>query len=712
MVAEMVARMKPIEARRALEVTMETKGFGSAVGALLVATALAACAPAAQTAPPAASAATAASAKSPPEEGALPAQTGKVSVSGGLLPPMPVAVTSFGAAADAQYLYVLGGYFGEPHSYSREFQSRTLSRVALDGSGEWQTIGEIDEGLQGLAAVAYGRKFCRFGGNRSYNAQGEPDELRSVAEAACFDLDTSTWRSLPDLPDGRSSLDAALIGSTVYVGGGWKLDGDASTGTWQTSLLALDLATPGASWQTIASPVERRALALASTSKALVAIGGLTRTKEVSRQVDVFDPQSARWSRGPDFPADAFGVAAVGIGDAIYASARDGVVYRWAPGDAAWTAQRPLGFARFFHRLVAAGPSALIAVGGISGMHTDGRTRHVERIALADEAPAIESFVFDYPGAAKNRQAIFLDGDFLYLFGGNNSFEQHDFEPQNFVAEGWRLHLPSLQWQRVGDYPAGRQSMQTVQWGDHALALGGFGHDGREAVSHVEAYQLDFESGRFVQRAGLPADKGRTQFGLAEHGGKLWVFGGLNYDPRRKGEASFDHVTSVLVAPADAPAQAFSELALNMPGPRRAFAAAVLGNRYYMINGMRGEFELVEDCAVFDFAQQKFSALPCPRAPRLSAQLVPLDGKLYLVGGSTPGKDGLQTDRSIEVFDPQLNRWQLAVAELPFDTRHARALAYGKQILIVSTHQRDARMRVALVSPAAPAPALAARATK
>jgi N-acetylneuraminic acid mutarotase len=684
---------------------MNRRRYGSVetielAAALLAAATLAACAPTAQTAPPAASAASAAAVTAAGERPAPDAASaGKVTVSSGLLPPMPVAVTSFGAAADAEHLYVFGGYFGEPHSYSREFQSRTLWRVPLDGSGDWQTIAEIDEGVQGLAAVVHAGQFCRFGGNRAHNAQGQPDELRSVAEAECFDLASRAWRKLPDLPDGRSSLDAALIGSTVYVGGGWRLAGDASTGTWQNDLLALDLATPGASWQTIASPVERRALAIASTSKVLVAIGGLTRTKEVSRQVDVFEPATARWSRGPDFPADAFGVAAVGVGAAIYASARDGVVYRWAPGEAAWTVDRPLGFPRFFHRLVAAGPSSLIAVGGISGMHTDGRTRHVERLALGSEAPAIESFVFDYPGAAKNRQAIFLSGDFLYLFGGNDSLEQHDFAAHNFVAEGWRLHLPSLQWQRVADYPAARQSMQTVQWGEHALALGGFGHDGQEAVSHIEAYQLDFESERFVQRAGLPEGKSRTQFGLAEHGGKLWVLGGLSYDPRRKGEASFDHVTSVLVAPVDAPAQTFSELAVNMPGPRRAFASAVLDDRYYMVNGMRGEFELVEDCSVFDFARQTFSALPCPRAPRLSAQLVPLDGKLYLVGGSTPGKEGLQTDRSIEVYDPQLNRWQVAVAELPFDTRHARALAYGKQILIVSTHQPDARMRVALVSP-------------
>jgi hypothetical protein len=216
-----------------------------------------------------------------------------------------------------------------------------------------------------------------------------------------------------------------------------------------------------------------------------------------------------------------------------------------------------------------------------------------------------------------------------------------------------------------------------------------------------EVYQFDFAQERFTQRTGLPADKGRTQFGLAQHAGRLWIFGGLNYDPRREGKGSFDHVTSVLVAPADVASEAFSELPLVLPSPRRAFAGAVLGERYYMIGGMRGEFELVTDCVSFDFGTQSFAPLQCPRAARLSAWLVPLDGKLYLVGGSTQTPTGLATDRSIEAFDPATSSWQVALPELPFDTRHARALPYGNQLLIVSTHQPDARARFALVTPAA-----------
>jgi hypothetical protein len=136
-----------------------------------------------------------------------------------------------------------------------------------------------------------------------------------------------------------------------------------------------------------------------------------------------------------------------------------------------------------------------------------------------------------------------------------------------------------------------------------------------------------------------------------------------------------------------------------MPAPRRAFAGATLGGRYYMINGMRGEFQLVEDCATFDFATEQFAALACPRASRLSAQLVPIDGQLYLVGGSTRKGQNLEAERSVEALDPASGAWRVVLDELPFDMRHARALAYGSNILVISTHNDEGVVRIALVSP-------------
>ncbi len=618
----------------------------------------------------------------------------EIEVSGALLPPMPVAVTSFGAATDGAYLYVLGGYFGTPHDYRPEGQSRSLSRVRLDGAAPWEEIARLDAGLQGLALVAHDGRLCRAGGNHTI-ARGR---MRSVPDAACYSLASGRWEPLPDLPEGRSSHGAATIGDTLYVAGGWRLDGTPSDAEWHASVLALELDASAPAWRSIEAPFQRRAVGVAAAGGLLYVVGGLTPEREVSRRVDVFDPATGRWSRGPDFPSDAFGVAAVGVGDAVIASARDGAVHRLRPGAQAWERAGSLAFGRFFHQLVDAGDGSVVAVGGIGGMHTDGRTRHVERVVLDAREPSLASWTMEYPGAARNRQGVFLHDDFLYLFGGNDSLEQHDFAPESFESEGWRLHLPSMTWERVADYPHRRQTMQTVEVDGVGISVGGFGHDGTAAVSHADAYELDFATGRWRERGGLPL--GRTQFGLVAHGGRLWIFGGLSYDPSREGSAAFDHLTSVLSAPIDDREATFQPADAELPGPRRAFAGAALGDRYYLIGGMREGFSLVDDCLVFDVASRSFSAAPCPRATRLSAEMVALGGRLYLASGSIRRDGSMESDRSIEVFDPDAQAWSVLVEQLPFDTRHARVLAYRDRLLIVSTHREDGRIRIALVDPA------------
>ncbi len=643
----------------------------------------------------------------PSEPAAQPVDKAKIvathiEATGALLPVMPLAVTSFGGASDGKYAYVLGGYFGTPHQYSREGQSKKVSRLALDGKSAWEDLGELPVGLQGLSAASFKGKVCRFGGNQIENAENEPTKMRSVKDAGCFDVDKKEWSALPDMPVARSSHENAVIGSTVYVAGGWTLDGNARSGTFVSDVLALDLASKQPAWKALEAPFKRRAVGVAAAGKKLVVVGGITAENAPSSAVDVYDTVKGTWSKGPDYPADAFGIAATSVDGTVYASARDGMVRSYRPGDAKWQDVRPLAFSRFFHRLEPAG-TELVAIGGISGMHTDGRTRAVERVNPKQKGAEVLTLTFDYPGHAKNRYGVFVHDDFVYLFGGNNSLEQHDFAVKNFENEGYRLHLGSLTFQRVSPFPARRQTMQTRTEGDLGIALGGFGHEdgkgkvvGKEAISHQDGFTYNFDRDLWTDRAGLP--RGRTQFGLASYGDKLWVFGGLNYDPTRKTDV-FDHVTDVLVASLKPSSSKFEALPVKMPAERRAFAGAVLGNRYYLVGGMRNEFQLVDDCQTFDFDKQAFEALPCPSKPRLSGDLVVLGERLYLVGGSVQTDKGLQTSRRIEVFDPKTNQWSDLGVELPFETRHMRALAYKGHLLLVSTHMDEPRMRVTLIDP-------------
>jgi N-acetylneuraminic acid mutarotase len=405
-----------------------------------------------------------------------------------------------------------------------------------------------------------------------------------------------------------------------------------------------------------------------------------------------FETSKNQWRRGPDLPVDGFGLAAIDRGSRVVASTRDGSVYQLHEG--VWQRQGQLVFPRFFHRLAWRG-SNLLAVGGISGMQTQGRTKAIEAFAFDRKEASLAELEVPFPGTAKNRQAVFIRGDALYMFGGNNSLEQHDFEPANFVDEGHRLHLPSLNWTKIAPFPQKRQSMQITDLGDRVMALGGFGHNGQAAVSFSEGYGFDPEKETWTSVTGLPA--GRTQFGLTSYQDKVFVFGGLNYDPSRA-KAAFDHVTRNLVM---AKNEAFTDLSAPLPGPRRAFGGVTLGDEYFIVGGMREDFKLVDDCLRYSFKTKAYKIFPCPAKSRLSARLVTLNGKIYAVGGNARGASGqLEPERSIEVFDPTTSQWSNVIADVGFDTHHVNVAIYRDAIVMASTQNKTGKMHLVFVRPA------------
>ncbi len=626
---------------------------------------------------------------------------------------LPRPITSFGAALHRGSLYVLGGYSGQPHDYSRDGQSGSLWRLPLaggsSGATQWDDLAGI-EPLQSVALVAHDDALVRIGGMRATNASGEPSRMLSIDEVAMFRPGVGDgngggdWQPLPPLPAPRSSHDAVVLDGVLYVVGGWQLTGEDGDNQWHSAGLAYDLrAGDGGSWKSFAAPFQRRALALVAVSGKLVAIGGMNSQGRVSARVDIYDPATGTWARGPDYPASPFGIAATADGDWVYASGVDGGLYGLDMAEMRWARVGALTFPRFFHRLHAA-DGQVWAVGGIASMRERSRVRAIERIDIAADKrmPRVQRLTVAAPGPAKNRQGIFVHEHALYAFGGNRSLGQHDFEPEHFLSEGHILHLGSLTWSSMAKYPMKRQTMQTIVSGDGALGIsvGGFGydHDGAVARTFPEIFAYSFEDDAWQPQAGALAVP-RSQFGLARHNGHLWVFGGLDYDPRRKDGDHFRHLLPVLKAPmAEAPI-AMKEAGVSLPQARRAFGGAVLEGRYYLVGGMRENFQMVDGCDVYDFASETWAQIPAPQRTRLSPQVVALGGKLYLAGGSSRPASGekLAPDGSIEVFDPKTQRWSVLIDKLPMVTKHMRVAAYGERLLIYSAHSESDEVHLMLV---------------
>ncbi len=607
-----------------------------------------------------------------------------------LIGTLPRAITSFGAEAVDGWLYVYGGYFGVPHKYSREGQSSDFYRINLLDTRDIEFLPSGDA-MQSLTLVAYDDDVLRIGGMRIYNEAGTPtSDMRSIEDVLRFDTETLEWSALPPMPEPRSSHESEIIGDTLYVVGGWVLDGSGRRdGDWHDTYLTLDLADLDTGWQEHEQPFTRRALGVAVHGHHLITVGGMT-PDGATNAVHILDTTSGDWAIGPEYPGMGFATSAVTLDGRVITSGMQGRVFSFAPGESTWRQEGTLTFPRFFHQLVADNDRVL-AMGGIVGMSPDARVRHIESFPMTrSNEPTVSVMTVPAPGAARNRQAMFLNDGELYFFGGNRSTGQHDFDADMFLDEGWALRLNSLKWRKLSNFPAPRQSMQTALHGadnQHGYAVGGFGHNGETALTQPQALRYDFDLDRWKDADAPDLPRSRTQFGLVEYDGDLWIFGGLDFDDRRPRGEQFEHLLDIQrwnVGVTDA----WEDAGVQMTTQRRAFGGDVIDNRYYLISGMADGFELVESCEAFDFDTLEFVPIAQPSTPRLSAEIVALDDKLYVAGGSSPiGEDGkLMSNNSIEMYDPITDTWTTVVDELPFETRHMRMFAHGDRLLIYSGH--------------------------
>ncbi len=290
------------------------------------------------------------------------------------LPPMPEAVTSFGAVISDGWLYVYGGHKAEAHSWSLPTTSGAFHRLNLNRPEQWEALpGGLPAQSPGLAA--HDGKIYLIGGMQPQNATGEKPLLKSLSTALVYEPKTAKWEKLPELPQPRSSHDIAVLDGKLYALGGWPLDTSKDTGKaddrsksrpLHDTALVLDLSKSDAQWQSIPQPFQRRAVAVVAAGDKLYALGGMDAQNKVSAAADVFTPATSQWSQLPELPTTdkmkAFAVAACALRGEVIASPHGGSVYVLRKD--AWQEITHLQRSRFFHQLEAWEAGQIIALGG------------------------------------------------------------------------------------------------------------------------------------------------------------------------------------------------------------------------------------------------------------------------------------------------------------------------------------------------------------
>lgn len=295
------------------------------------------------------------------------------------------AVNSFGGATLGDWLYVYSGHVGRMHDYHEGTTTKTFRRLDLTDRTTWQDL-PMTRDVQGVALVADGRFLYRIGGMVAVNQKGEPEDTRSIADFARFDPTTMTWVDLAPMPKPRSTHDAIVFENTVYVFGGWTLNGLDDAPEYCNEALAFDLDQPDATWRTIAQPFRRRALAVAEQDGKLYVLGGLQSNSKTTKRVDVFDPKTATWSEGPSLPGadehEGFGPSAFAVDGRLYYSGASGIVFSLAKSGDAFEPVGSWNEPRITHRLLPGRESELLAVGGNFARR---QTARIEVLRLAPD---------------------------------------------------------------------------------------------------------------------------------------------------------------------------------------------------------------------------------------------------------------------------------------------------------------------------------------
>lgn len=282
---------------------------------------------------------------------------------------MPEAVTSFGAVTTDGWLYVFGGHKGERHDYSVDMVSGAFHRLKLSEGKAWETL-PASAPSQGLPLVAHAGHVYRTGGMAARNAAGSKQDLFSTAHFQRFDSRLGQWQSLTPLPAPRSSHDTVVISDKLYIAGGWSLAGGTNKPVWLSNALVLDLKNPNAGWREFPQPFERRALALAAVGTRLYCVGGMNSDNQPTLAVDIYDIKTGQWSKGPELPPGkhkGFSCSAITQNGRLYANMFQGDLLLLALDGSAWEVVGRVQHPRLAHRIVTAGSTQLIALGGEDG---------------------------------------------------------------------------------------------------------------------------------------------------------------------------------------------------------------------------------------------------------------------------------------------------------------------------------------------------------
>lgn len=236
---------------------------------------------------------------------------------------LPIAVTHANLASVHGKLYMLGGMTGDKGMLLPTGASYKFSPFA----NTWEAIPEMPPATKrGAAAVcAWKDLVIVAGGVKRLNTYTGARTTSSKVSA--FNTINRSWIAYPDLPEGgRDHAGGAIWNNTIYVVGGQM----GGRGNVKGDVFALNLNKPETGWKKKASMlVPRAGASMVEINDKLYVFGGNTQGsdgKEVTADVEVYDPERDEWESAEDMPLPRSGTgAAIVLGEVYLPGGADDV---------------------------------------------------------------------------------------------------------------------------------------------------------------------------------------------------------------------------------------------------------------------------------------------------------------------------------------------------------------------------------------------------
>lgn len=238
--------------------------------------------------------------------------------------------------------------------------------------------------------------------------------------------------------------------------------------------------------------------------------------------------------------------------------------------------------------------------------------------------------------------------------------------PVMAAADVWRDGAPMT---------TGRAFAGGALIGSDLYVVGGDSTSGPRSVAEIYDIKGD------IWRAAPALPAGLQQLGMAEHGGKLYISGGYEAAPALRPQfGTFDNPVEEASTPVgdtsrgwvyDPQVGTWLPIA-SMPGPRAGHGFVSMGDYIYALGGRGNGASRVW---AYDPGRNEWSSVGDPMpVPRVAAAYVPVNGRIYVIGGLVGGN---ATGR-VDIFDPATGRWQSGPMLPQARSGHVAALMDGR----------------------------------